>query len=61
MFLYGSHFILLDITKLISSFTYKEQILQGLSVHLSNPFGCVKLLVSVLNLALDNKWSNFFG
>ena len=56
-----SHLILLDITKLLSSFTYNEQILQLLSLHLNNPFGCIKLLVSVLDLALDNKRSNFFG
>ena len=53
--------MLLDITRLLSSLTYKEQILQPLSVHLNNPFGCIKLLVSVLNLALDNKRSKFFG
>ena len=51
----SSHLILLDITKLLSSFTYKEQILQRLSVHY------IKLLVSVLNLALDDKRSKFFG
>ena len=47
--------------KLMSSFTYNEQILQRVSVHLYNPFSCIKLLVLVLNLALDNKRSTFFG
>ena len=36
------HLTLLNITKLLSSFTYNEQILQRLSVHLNNPFGCIK-------------------
>ena len=53
----SSHLILLDITKLLSSFTYKEQILQRLAVHLNY----IKLLVPVLNLALDDKRSKFFG
>ena len=55
----SSHLILLDITKLLSSFTYKEQILQRLFVHLNYPFGCIKLLGSVLNLVLDNKRKKF--
>ena len=42
----SSHLILLIITKLLSSFTYNEKILQCLSV---------KLLVSVLNLAVTNR------
>ena len=53
----SSHLILLDITKLLSSFTYKEQIFQRLSVRLNY----IKLLVPVLNLALDDKRSKFFG
>ena len=57
----SSHLILLDITKLLSSFTYNEQILQCLYVHLHSSFRCIKILVSVLNLALENKRSKFFG
>ena len=55
----SSCLILLNITKLLPLFTYNEQILQRLSIHLNSPFSCI--LVSVLNLALDNKRSKFFG
>ena len=51
----SSHLILLIITKLLSSFTYNEKILQCLSVYSNSPFGCIKLLVSVLNLAVTNR------
>ena len=56
----SSHLILLDMTKVLPLFTYKKQILERLSVHLNNLLSCIKLLVSVLNLALDNKQSKFF-
>ena len=41
-------------------FDLKMLYLQRLSVHLNNPLSCIKLLVSVLNLALDNKRSKVF-
>ena len=55
---HSSHLILLDIAELLPPFTYKKHILQRLSVHLNSPFGCIKLLVLVLNLGLDKKQGN---
>ena len=51
----SSHLMLLDITKLLSSLSNNEQISQRLFVHLNSPFGCIKLLVSVITLASGNK------
>ena len=48
------------ITKLLPLFTYNEQNLQRLSVHLNSRFSQIKQIVSVLNLVLDNKGVNFF-
>ena len=40
----SSHLILLDMTKLLPSFTYNKQILQRLSVHLNNLFKLYKII-----------------
>ena len=47
--------------KTVALIYIQETNFAALSVHLNNPLSCIKLLVSVLNLALDNKRTKFFG